>query len=208
MLLEVLLVLPIYVIFFAMFWKFSHIIKAMDELDRLLDVVDTPQEAIEQGKKREVLQHLVESGEGSKIPGKTPWTRERLQKASDKVINRLYAKISGEETKKNKDLMSRVAGVDDVQAMMKDINSNYLIKSRATEMMGKLTPTISLSTNTPMEIVGSHLYEKCGAFLAPMSLVCTVFNHLDWETFARIAEERRVKEECVSHDHLAATPDE
>ena len=78
--------------------------------------------------------------------------------------------------------------------MMKDINSNYLIKSRATEMIGKLTPTISLSSNTPMKIVGSHFYKKCGAFLAPMSLVCTVFNHFDWETFARIAEKRRVKD--------------
>ena len=169
----------------------------MTEFENFLDVVDTPQEAMEQSKKREFLQHLVESGEVSKIPGKTPWTRERLQKASDKVIDKLYAKISGEP---KKDLMSRVAGVDDVQAMMKDINSNYLIKSRATEMMEKLTPTIPLSSNTPMEIVGSHLYEKCGTFLVPMSLICTVFNHLDWETFARIAEERRV-------DHLPATPE-
>ena len=202
--LEVLLVLPLYAIFFAMFWKFSRIIKAVEQLDRLLDVVDTPQEATEQSRKRDFLYHLVESGEGFKIPGKTPWTRERLKKASDKVIDKLYDQVSGEETKKNKDLMSCVAGVDDVQAMMKDINSNYLIKRRATEMMGKLTPTISLSTNTSMEVLGSHLYEKCGALLAPMSLVCTVFNHLDWKTFARIAEERR-------HDHLAATtpePDE
>ena len=196
MLIEVLLIFPIYLIFFIIFLKFSHIIKTMTEFENFLDVVDTPQEAVEQSKKREFLQHLVECGEGSKIPGKTPWTMQRLQKASDKVVNRLYAKINGKEAPK-KDLMSRVAGVDDVQAMMKDINSNYLIKSRATEMMGKLAPTISLSRNTPMEIVGSHLYEKCGAFLAPTSLVCTVFNHLDWETFARIAENRRAKEDEV-----------
>ena len=76
-------------------------------------------------------------------------------------------------------MMCRVAGADNVQAMMQDINSNYLIKSRSTEMMRKPTPTISLSSNTPMEILGSHLYEKSGTLLAPMSLLCTVFNHLD-----------------------------
>ena len=108
------------------------------------------------------------------------------------MICKLYEKIHVEQhTKNNKDLMSRVVGVDNVQSMMKDINSNFLIKNQATEMIGKLTPKISLTSNTPMEILGSHLYEKCGVYLAPVSIFCTVWNHLDWQTFARIAEQRK-----------------
>ena len=43
----------------------------MDEFDKLLDVVDTPKEAMEHNKKREFLYNLVESGERFKNPGKT-----------------------------------------------------------------------------------------------------------------------------------------
>ena len=141
---------------------------------------------------------------GESLPGKTPWTLDRLDKASDKVIDRLYNKAKDQTVQQQppKDLMSRIAGVDDVNSMMKDINSNFLIKNQATEMMGKLTPTISLSANTPMEVLGSHMYEKCGMYLAPVSLFCTVFNHLDWQNFARIAEERRSAESCPPSDEL------
>ena len=174
--------------------------------ENFLDEVGTPKEAMQQHSKREFLKQLIESGQTFK--GKTPWTIARLDKASDKVIDKLYARMGEEPRKKNTDLMSRVAGVDNVQAMMKDINSNFLIKSRATEMMGKLTPSISLTSNTPMEILGSHIYDKCEMILAPVSLFCTVFNHLDWESFARIAEEARIgKDEIAADDHLAGMPE-
>ena len=90
MLAEVLLVLPIHLTFFGVFWKFSLIIKMVEQLDRFLEVVDTPQEATENSRKRDFLQGLVESGEGSKISDKTPWTRERLEKASVKVMGKTY----------------------------------------------------------------------------------------------------------------------
>ena len=174
--------------------------------ENFLDEVDTPKEAMQQHSKREFLKQLIESGQTFK--GKTPWTIARLDKASDKVIDKLYARMGEEPRKKNTDLMSRVAGVDNVQAMTKDINSNFLIKSRATEMMGKLTPSISLTSNTPMEILGSHTYDKCEMFLAPVSLFCTVFNHLNWESFARIAEEAWIgKDEIAADDHLAGIPE-
>ena len=190
MLLEILLMLPIYAVFFVIYVRFSHIIKAMNELENFLDQVDTPKEAVDMSRKREFLRNLVESGQASKIPGKTPWTVKRLNEASDKVNNKLYEKIHVKQPT-NKDLMSRVAGVDNVQSMMHDINSNFLIKNQASEMIGKFTPTVNLTGNTPMEVLGSHLYEKCGVYLAPVSLFCTVWNHLDWQTFARIAEQRK-----------------
>ena len=185
MLLEILLILPLYGIIFALFLKFLPLIKMSNEFENFLDQVDTPKEAVDQSKKREFLRSLIESGQP--LLGKTPWTVKRLDEASDKTIDRLYEKTQ----QPTKDLMSRVAGVDNVASMMQDINSNFLIKNQASEMIGKFMPTVNLTGNTPMEIAGSYVYEKCGVYLAPISLFCTVWNHLDWQTFARIAEERK-----------------
>lgn len=55
------------------------------------DVVDTPKEAVDQHKKREFLIEKLENGE-SISNSKTPWTEERLRKASDKTIEKLYEK--------------------------------------------------------------------------------------------------------------------
>ena len=43
--------------------------------------------------------------------------------------------------------------------------------------------------HTPMEILGSNIYKTFGRYMAPISLFCTVFSHLDWESFAKIAKE-------------------
>ena len=84
--------------------------------------------------------------------------------------------------------MSRISGVTSIDAMMRDINGNFLIKTQASQMVGKITPAIS--SHTPMEVLGSHVYEKCGMYLAPVAVFCTIFSHLDWESFAEIAEQR------------------
>ena len=110
----------------------------------------------------------------------------------DKVIDNLYKSVAEpKKTLKQKDVMSRLSGVDDVNSMMKDINNNFLIKNSAFKMLGKLTPNINVNSHTPMEILGSHVYEKYGVYMAPVSLFCTIFNHLDWQSFAKIAEARQ-----------------
>ena len=50
------------------------------------DVVDTPGEGTEQHKKREELKSIIDKG---KLGHK--WTHERVDKASDEVINKTYA---------------------------------------------------------------------------------------------------------------------
>ena len=68
---------------------------------------------------------------------------------------------------------------------MNDIHSNYLIR----KTVGNLAPS-SIKKHMPMEILGSHISEKYGIFLAPLSLFCTIFNHLNWETYDLITKER------------------
>ena len=57
---EMLLILPLYLILFFIWWRFRHLIKIMADVGDTLnddfdDVVDTPKEGIEQHKKREEL---------------------------------------------------------------------------------------------------------------------------------------------------------
>jgi hypothetical protein len=200
MILEVLLILPLYLGIFLIIFRFRPIIKAMADFNEFLDCVDTPKEAMDQSRKREHLRGLIERGEAQKLGGKTPWTIDRLDKASDKVIDKLYAALDKQPVAPNappKDILSHMAGVKNFDSMMKDINGNFLIKNSASEMVGNITNKVGFSGNSPMEVLGSHVYEKCGFYLAPVSLFCTVFNHLDWGSFAAIAEKRAAEKQVA-----------
>ena len=66
MITEVLLILPLYLILFHIWWRFRHVIKAMADVENVLnddeffgDTVDTPKEAIEQHRKRECLKSVI-----------------------------------------------------------------------------------------------------------------------------------------------------
>ena len=167
----------------------------MSDIENLLNIIYTPEETIGQSDKRDYLKSLVNQGKASSLGGKTPWTIDRIDKASDKVINKLYKKMNNSQNMAKKRFnIEKNSGVDDVENMMSDINSNFLIKNTASEMMGKLTPTININQPSTMEVFGSHVYERYGIYLAPVSLFCTIFNHLDWETFSQISEERKKSE--------------
>ena len=56
------------------------------------DNVDTPKKGIEKHKKREELKNVVDK---SKLGHK--WTHERVDKASDEVINKTYAEYKQRE---------------------------------------------------------------------------------------------------------------
>ena len=93
MITEVLLVLPLYLILFFIWWQFRHLIKIMADVGDILndneffgDVVDTPKEGIEQHKKREELKSVIDKGKPHLLGHK--WTHGRVDKASDEVINK------------------------------------------------------------------------------------------------------------------------
>ena len=78
MITEVLLILPLYLILFLIWWRFQPLIKAMIDVgdifddDFLDDVADTPKEGIEQHKKRECLKSAIDKGKGYLLG--TKWT--------------------------------------------------------------------------------------------------------------------------------------
>ena len=88
-----------------------------------------------------------------------------------------------------RDPLSAIAGVDNLGNMINDMNSSYLISN------GLGRSNVGFGSHTPMQILGSHIYEKYGVYLAPLDLICILFNRLDWETFAQIAYERQKETE-------------
>ena len=94
MITEVLLILPLYLILFLIWWRFRHLMKIMADFGGDIlndneffgDVVDTPKEGIEQHKKREELKSVIDKGKPHLLGHK--WTHGRVDKASDEVINK------------------------------------------------------------------------------------------------------------------------
>ena len=91
----VLLVLPLYLILFFIWWRFRPLIKAMGNVKNILndndffgDFVDTPKEGIEQHKKRECLKSAIGSGKAYLLGSK--WTQEKVNRASNEIINKVY----------------------------------------------------------------------------------------------------------------------
>ena len=66
MITEVLLILPLYLIVFFIWWRFRYVIKAMENVENILndddffgDIVDTPKEGIEQHRKQGYLKSVI-----------------------------------------------------------------------------------------------------------------------------------------------------
>ena len=80
-----------YVIIILLLFKFRCVINTMTDINEFFnDIVDTPAEAVDQSNKRKKLKDLINEGKADLLKGKTPWTVGRIDKASDKVIDKLY----------------------------------------------------------------------------------------------------------------------
>ena len=92
MIFEVLLVLPLYVVIFGIFWSFRYIIKMMTEIDEIILANRSLEEETTQKdtSKRGFFISVIEQGKADKLSGKTPWSMKRLEKATDQVIEKLY----------------------------------------------------------------------------------------------------------------------
>ena len=91
---ELLLVLPLYLGIFVIYFRFQSIIKAMTEANDILsDLISKAENPAAQSdiNKRDFLLKKIKNGE-SISSSKTPWTVERLEKASDKVVDKLFDK--------------------------------------------------------------------------------------------------------------------
>ena len=91
MMIEAIFVLPIYVLISWLcvtLYRFHYIIKIMSDIENLVSELMSDDQPID---KREFLLEKVKNGEPISN-SKTPWTVERLEKASDKVVDKLFDK--------------------------------------------------------------------------------------------------------------------
>ena len=95
MITEVLLILPLYLAWFFIWWQFRHVIKIIADVENISnddeffgDIVDTPKEGIYQHRKRGCLKSAIGSGKAYLLGRK--WRRKKVNKASDETINKTY----------------------------------------------------------------------------------------------------------------------
>ena len=112
------------------------------------DVVDTPKEGIEQHKKREELRSVIDKGKAHLLGNK--WMHKRVDKTSDKTINKTYAEYRQRElnekgTKTGKTLgkhvinlystgISQMVKIRDVHKLRQDIENNPVIKDQMASL--------------------------------------------------------------------------
>ena len=95
-------------------------------------------------------------------------------------------------------IASKMMGVKDIKELTTDINKNPLIKGTISNVIA--TNSLVLTGSTPMEAIGGRLYAKCGNYLGFLALFCEIFTHLDWETFIKLANEIKDKEEDAANN--------
>ena len=119
------------------------------------------------------------------MPGKTPWTCNRVDKATYKVIEKLYAECLKCHVKTQPGDMnviaSRMMGVKNVNELTRN-----LITGSITNML--TSSSITIEGSTPIEIFGASLYATCGNYLGFVVLGCEIFTHLDWRRFIELSK--------------------
>ena len=187
MLLEVLLILPMYIVFFGIFWRFRHLIKVMTDIDEIFSVEHGDEGVCEEEvDKRDFLVQVIMQGKADKLPGKTKWTEKKVQKASDKVVEKLYhgyhqadikhkAEMTGKAVSSHVVSMyskgvSRVFKIDSVEQLRKDIDDDPIIKESMAD-------------------IGALLVGIFGKFLTPLLIGAHTANHVEGFTQGGVEEE-------------------
>ena len=99
---KVLLILPLYMVWFFISYRFRHVLNIMTNVKNILnddeffgDTADTPKDGIEQHKKQECLKSAISKGKSHLLGGK--WTQEKVDKASYKTIKKTYTEYKQRE---------------------------------------------------------------------------------------------------------------
>ena len=144
MITEVLLILSLYLTLFLTCWQFRPLIKAMADVESILndddfcrDIVDTPNEGIEQHRKRECLKSVIRKGKVYLLGSK--WTHVKVDNASDETINKTYAEKTGKALSKlvinlYSTENSWVVKVRDAKKLWQDIENDPIIKDHMAKL--------------------------------------------------------------------------
>ena len=112
------------------------------------DIVDTPKEGTEQHRKQECLKTVIGKGKAYLLGSK--WTHEKVDKASNEIVNTTYASYrlrepdeKGEKTGKalgkhvvnlNSTGISRDVKIRDVKKLHQDIENDPILKDQTANL--------------------------------------------------------------------------
>ena len=181
MITEALLILPLYLILFLIWYQFRQLIKTMDGVENILnddkflgDIVDTPKEGIEQHKKRECLNSVIDKGKAHLLGHK--WTHGRVGKASDETINKTYAEYKLRELDEKSENTGKALGKHVINLYSTGISRWFKIKN-----VKKIEQDIENDSiiKDQMANLGCLLVCTFGNFLAPVLVPAHTVNNLD-----------------------------
>ena len=145
--------------------------------DPVLDEVDTPEEGVIQRKKRDVLKDVIKKGKAHLLGGNKPWSIDQIDKANDKVIDKLYQNYTQLEMREKAENTGKTMGkhivklytngvnkflkIDDPIALRRDIEEDPIIKDSMAD-------------------IGALMVLTFGKWLAPLLITCHTANHTQW----------------------------
>ena len=170
MLLEVLLILPLYLVVGFLYWKFSKLLSVIINMTALVDELFS--EVYDEVDKREFLKEVL--SQGKKLPGKTPWSDKRLDKASGRVVEKLYAEYTQTEIQHKAEntgkavskhvinlysnVVSQVLRINDLELLKRDIDEDPIIKDSMAD-------------------IGALMVITFRKWLSPIFIACHTANH-------------------------------
>ena len=179
MITEVLLVLPLYLILFFIWWRFRRLIEIMacagdmlNDDDFFGDVVDTPEEGIEQHKKQEELKSVIDKG---KLGHK--WTHRRVDKASDEIINKTYAEYKQRKLNEKGEKTGKALGKHVINLHSTGISRRLEIKDVKKLRQGTENDPI---VKDQMANLGCLFVCTFGDYLAPVLIAAHTANNVDF----------------------------
>ena len=181
MITEVLLILPLHLILFFIWWRFRHLIKIMADVGDILndneffgDNVDTPKEGIEQHKKREELKSVMDDGKAHLLGHK--WTHGRMDKASNELINKAYAEYKQHELNEKGEKTGKVLGKHVINLYSTGISR--MVKVRGVHKLSQGIENYAIIKNQ-LAYLGCLLVCTFGNLLALVLVLVHTMNNLD-----------------------------
>lgn len=109
-----LLILSLCFILFLILLQFWHILKTREGVESALnnhefsaDTIDTPKECIEHCKETRMFKDCIKEGKVYFQGGKKQRTLDRIDKASNRTINKIYAEYKKRKLKENGEITKR-----------------------------------------------------------------------------------------------------
>jgi len=151
----------------------------MTDIDEFFFVNDKDEEVNpceDDVSKRDFLVNVINQGKADKLPGKTKWTVNRMKKATDKIVEKLYREYHENDTRHKGEMtgkavsahvvniyskgVSRVLQIDSVEQLRKDIDSDPIIRESMAD-------------------IGALLVGAFGRFLTPLLIAAHTANHIE-----------------------------